>query len=760
MIKKLLKIELYVLFILTILSFIFFYYGSSLPDNLLSISSRQSTFNLFTFYSSSAIAYIGYFIGPWVFFTFIVFALFYSLMFNHRNLSFDPLNFFFLLIQNVLLFYIFSPSFLGEGLTEIIKTNFTYPSQIAYLIIFTLLFLVTTYRTDFFKLNLILLHRMKNILSILFRSLSNFHIGNFVQNNKNQLLNKIENLKLPISKQLQNGKSIHESPFVSNNIVTEVLPVVKSSTLSKINPFLNLEKEKNITKEVKQNTDSPKSKIQNKNYFEVVNNIPVPENKLNVKHPDDIYFNDIVSRIENKLNEFKIEGTIVNILKGPVVDTYELELGTGVRISKVINSEKDLSMALFGAPIRIVYPMIGRTTVGIEVPRNPREIIYLDELLSTNDFKNNHSHLPIIMGKDAFGQPFLKDLAAMPHMLVAGSTGSGKSVFINTILVSLLVKKSPDKMKLILIDPKQLELALYAKLPHLLLPVVTKARDASISLLWAVEEMERRYTLLKDMGVRNIEGFNSKIKKAGPDLMAVAKHHYDEADDNSFELPYIVIIVDEFADLILTKSGKEIETNICRLAAKARAAGIHLVLATQRPSVDVVTGLIKANFPIRVSFKVSSSTDSRTILDSKGAEKLLGKGDMIFKHGTTTGRIHSSYIGEEEIEVLAKNLEAIGTTFNSEAMSFLENQGEESSVTISTESGPLNISGSDASKDDLFKEAIKVVMEQKTASASMLQRRLRIGYNRAANLIEEMEEKGIVGPAEGSKRRKVLVLSE
>ncbi len=473
--------------------------------------------------------------------------------------------------------------------------------------------------------------------------------------------------------------------------------------------------------------------------------------------PDDKYFHDIITKIQVKLGEFKVQGRIINVLKGPVVDTFEWELGAGEKVSRLTVTAEDLSLALSGSPIRMVYPMKGRTTVGIEVPRNPREFIFLDEVISSKDFTNTNHQLPLAMGKDAFGEPVVVDLAAMPHMLVAGSTGAGKSVFINSILVSLLIKKSPNQMKLILIDPKQLELALYARLPHLLMPVITEAKTAATSLLWACQEMERRYSIMSEFGVRNIEGFNHKLKRAPREIVDKIRKFYEYSTEDSYELPYIVVIVDEFADLILTQKGKEIETHICRLAAKARAAGIHLILATQRPSVDVITGLIKSNFPTRVSFRVTSSTDSRTILNAMGAEKLLGKGDMLYKQGVDTTRIHSAFVEEDEIEMLTEKLAEMSPVFNPHIMEFLENNGEEEVES----SGAMTRDGeSGAEKDDKYEEAVRVVVEHRSASASLLQRRLGVGYNRAANLIEEMEIKGVVGPAQGSKPRKVLMGSE
>jgi len=489
-------------------------------------------------------------------------------------------------------------------------------------------------------------------------------------------------------------------------------------------------------------------------YYGLVKHAATSRGEHPSHQPEDKYFHDIIYKIETKLAEFKITGQIINVLKGPVVDTFEWELGAGEKVSRLTSIAEDLSLALSGSPIRMVYPMKGRTTVGIEVPRNPRDFIFLDEIITAKDFSSTSHILPLAMGKDAFGEPVVVDLASMPHMLVAGSTGAGKSVFINSVLVSLLIKKSPNHMKLILIDPKQLELALYARLPHLIMPVITEAKTAATALLWACQEMERRYSIMSEFGVRNIEGFNHKLKTASKENTEKLRKYYEYETEDTYELPYIVVIVDEFADLILTQKGKEIETHICRLAAKARAAGIHLMLATQRPSVDVITGLIKSNFPTRVSFRVTSSTDSRTILNAMGAEKLLGKGDMLYKQGVDTTRIHSAFIDEGEIEQLTDKLSEMAPSFNPTVMEFLENGGEEEPVSASgrndSEQGGLG------SKDEKYDEAVKVVMEHRSASASLLQRRLGVGYNRAANLIDELEANGVIGPAQGSKPRKVL----
>ncbi|MDB9786590.1 FtsK/SpoIIIE domain-containing protein [Bacteriovoracaceae bacterium] len=364
--------------------------------------------------------------------------------------------------------------------------------------------------------------------------------------------------------------------------------------------------------------------------------------------------------------------------------------------------------------------------------------------------------MPIAIGKDTFDEVFIADLAAMPHMLVAGSTGAGKSVFINTLLVSLLVKKSPQEMKLLLIDPKQLELILYSDLPHLALPVITDPQIASISLAWACQEMDRRYSILKELGVRNIDSFNKKLGSASKEQLERIKKYYASEKSESYKLPYIVVIIDEFADLILSKWGKDIEVSVCRLAAKARAAGVHLVVATQRPSVDVITGLIKSNFPTRISFRVTSSIDSRTILNSLGAEKLLGHGDMLYRSGIKMKRLHSAYVGEREIEGLMNELGESDVKYTSSAMEKIENERIEigdKSFSVDQVSNKL---GRDQ-KDTLYVDAIKIAKEQRCVSASMLQRRLRIGYNRAANMVEYMESDGIVGPVHGSKPREILI---
>lgn len=787
MISKILKIQLFSFFIITVLAFVSFCYGDVLPDNSFLISSGNDSINFFTYYLSSVVTLVGYYTGPWLLVGFVCFTVFYSFVYSRRESVVDVFNLVTLYLTLQFFTYLFFPEFVGGGVVYILKLAFS-PIMIGLLGVISLIsFLAGSFR-DGFKSSLLkgyegifaipgklktvrekintqkeakqkLLANMKVKVPSLLKGdevkegKENKDLPSFVQgplsnksDEKEEAPSFLSRLGSPLSEKQISDTDLD---FDKNNDVEEAV-IVAPKSLDSVNP--NSEgPEIRVLKSMRDDSEDNK-------YYDIVSKLSSKKDENRIKHPDEKYFEEIVELIEEKLAEFKIEGKIINVLKGPVVDTFELELGSGVKVSKVTGATEDLSLALYGAPIRIVYPMKGRTTIGIEVPRNPREIIYLDEVLNSKDFQNSTKQLPVAMGKDAFGEAFVVDLAGMPHMLVAGATGAGKSVFINSLLVSLLVKRSPKQMKLILIDPKQLELALYQNLPHLVLPVITDAKSASIALLWAVQEMERRYSILKEFGVRNIAGFNEKLKTATPSMLANIHQHYVDSGAEEYELPYLVVIVDEFADLILTKAGKEIEQNIARLAAKARAAGIHLVLATQRPSVDVITGVIKSNFPTRVSFRVTSPTDSRTILDKMGAEKLLGKGDMLYKHGIEMTRVHSSYVDEEEIEALAVKLSEMGQTFDENAMDFLENGGEVENDEYTV--GSHLTMGDEKSDDNLYSEAVKIVVEYRSASASMLQRRLRIGYNRAANLIEEMESKGVVGPAQGSKPRRVLVAGE
>ena len=779
---KILKYELFALFFLTIATLVVFYYQDTLPDSYLAISSTSSH-GFFAYYGTSFLSFINYYTGPWVFIPFVLFTSFYVFIFSKRADWIDALNVVSLLVFSLSTAFYLQPTLIGAGLYQMVDTFFSAFSLFGLWVLSVVAFLWGAFRGEFVDHVKNGAEKIRNIDTetpvMKARELSEKYLS-FVKEKwpakattedvAAEEMPAEKTLEIAAPRKMKVQEKVEEAPAetiilgaAEEETSTQLVPIstyaeVKAIEMAEVEDEDDGEyvDESEISTFANRAHQTTVQAFDEDSYFNLVKMGAQRKAETKFNQPEDKYFHDIITKIQAKLGEFKIQGQIINVLKGPVVDTFEWELGPGEKVSRLTSIAEDLSLALSGAPIRMVYPMKGRTTVGIEVPRNPRDFIFLDEIISTKDFTNTAHQLPLAMGKDAFGEPVVVDLASMPHMLVAGSTGAGKSVFINSVLVSLLIKKSPNQMKLILIDPKQLELALYARLPHLIMPVITEAKTAATALLWACQEMERRYSIMSEFGVRNIEGFNHKLKSAHGATIDKIRKFYEYTSDETYELPYIVIIVDEFADLILTQKGKEIETHICRLAAKARAAGIHLMLATQRPSVDVITGLIKSNFPTRVSFRVTSSTDSRTILNAMGAEKLLGKGDMLYKQGVDTTRIHSAYIEETEIEALAEKLSEMAPTFDPNVMEFLENGGEEEPVsTVATRDGE-----SAGGKDDKYEEAVKVVLEHRSASASLLQRRLGVGYNRAANLIEEMEAKGVVGPAQGSKPRKVLMGSE
>jgi S-DNA-T family DNA segregation ATPase FtsK/SpoIIIE len=446
-------------------------------------------------------------------------------------------------------------------------------------------------------------------------------------------------------------------------------------------------------------------------------------------------------QLAEKCAEFNVSGQVKQISPGPVVTTFEFKPDPGVKYSRITSLVDDLCLALQAESVRIDR-IPGKSTVGIEVPNANREMIRLREVLESKRFHESKSKLTLALGKTIDGANYVADLAKMPHLLIAGATGAGKSVALNTILASLLYKATPEEVKLILIDPKRLELGLYADIPHLLSPIVTDPKRASYALKWAVAEMENRYKRLASFGVRNIEQFNVEIE-------ASSKRGSDSnGDEEAKPLPYIVVIIDELADLMMV-SARDVEESITRLAQMARAVGIHLVLATQRPSVDVITGLIKANFPSRISFRVSSKVDSRTIIDSNGAEQLLGQGDMLFLPPGTSRlvRVHGAYVDEKEVKRIADFVRLQGAPAYDEQIGLSEKelQGDEFG---------------DMKKDEKYDEAVRIVIEMGRASTSVLQRRLRIGYGRAASIIDMMEREGIVGPEDGSKPRQVLVKAD
>ncbi len=462
-------------------------------------------------------------------------------------------------------------------------------------------------------------------------------------------------------------------------------------------------------------------------------------------------------QVELKLRDFGIEVEVVAVHPGPVVTLFELQLAAGTKVSRITNLAKDLARALSTISVRVVEVIPGKSVIGLEIPNEQRETVYLGEVLKSEAYDQSRSELTLALGKDIAGNPTIADLGKMPHALIAGTTGSGKSVAINAMVLSLLFKSKPSDVRLIMIDPKMLELSVYEGIPHLLAPVVTDMKEAANALRWCVAEMERRYRLMAALGVRNITGYNRKVREAekkgtpipdplftpGPGALT------EEAEVPTLEhLPYIVVIIDELADLMMVV-GKKVEELIARLAQKARASGIHLLLATQRPSVDVITGLIKANIPTRIAFQVSSRVDSRTIIDQMGAEHLLGHGDMLYltPGSSIPQRIHGAFVDDNEVHRVVKDLKKTGEP---EYIDEILNELTEALPGMAPDGSDVETS------DPLYDEAVRIVTETRRASISGVQRRLKIGYNRAARMIEEMERTGVVGPAETNGSREVL----
>ena len=461
--------------------------------------------------------------------------------------------------------------------------------------------------------------------------------------------------------------------------------------------------------------------------------------------------NQIAELLEDKLEEFGIEATVESVLPGPVVTRFEIQPAPGTKASKITNIAQDIARSLSVSSVRVVEVIEGKSFVGIEIPNNNRKMVRLTEILSSKAFKSSPSNLSVALGQDISGNPIVVDLAKMPHMLVAGTTGSGKSVGLNAMLLSLLFKSDPEEVRLILVDPKMLELAVYDGIPHLLTPVITDMTDASNGLRWCVAEMDRRYKLMSMMGVRNLAGFNKKIQDADKNGKQILNPLNEDEEEYLETLPSIVVVVDEFADMMMLV-GKKVEHLIARIAQKARAAGIHLVLATQRPSVDVITGLIKANIPTRIAFQVSTKIDSRTILDQGGAEQLLGYGDMLYLPpgvGVPV-RVHGAFVGDDEVHRVVNDWK-----------SRAEPNYVDEIISSNQDTGPIpgwtGIESSSDEQDELYDEAVNFVIESRRASISAVQRKLRIGYNRAARLIETMEEAGLVSEMSSNGSREVLV---
>jgi len=489
--------------------------------------------------------------------------------------------------------------------------------------------------------------------------------------------------------------------------------------------------------------------------------LPPPElldfpEEVNLKlDTETLHANSLI--LQKKLADFDVEGEVVAVRPGPVITMYEFKPAPGVKVRRIVTLADDLAMALRAVSVRILAPIPGESVVGIEIPNPRREIVFLREVIESEAYQRADSKLTLALGKDISGSPFATDLARMPHLLVAGATGTGKSVSINAMILSILFKSTPQDVQFIMVDPKMLELTIYEDIPHLLVPVVTDPKKAAAALFWAMDEMDHRYRLMRDKGARNIDNYNRVLeketatKKGVIELMEGDPNHatsefggdLDKAPPLVHErLPRIVIIIDELADLMMSV-GRDIEEYITRLAQKARAAGIHLILATQRPSVDVITGLIKANFPARISFQVTSRVDSRTILDSIGSEKLLGNGDLLFLPPGTARltRLHGAFVSDQEVRKVMKFIKQQASPRYRPEVFEVKREVEAAAV--------------DEEYDEMYDQAVAVVTETQQASISMIQRRLRVGYNRAARMIEQMEREGVVGPPDGAKPREV-----
>ena len=510
---------------------------------------------------------------------------------------------------------------------------------------------------------------------------------------------------------------------------------------------------------------TPKS--ENNNYK--IPSINLLNDPLPIEEADKLKEEILVSSsiLERKLADFGVEGKVVQVLPGPVITLYEFEPAPGIKVSRILSLSDDLALAMRALSLRILAPVPGKPVVGIEIPNTRKEVVSFKEIITSKRFFESDSRLTMVIGKNNIGEPVVQDLATIPHLLMAGSTGSGKSVGLNAMICSFLLNATPDEVKMIMIDPKMLELSIFDGIPHLISPVVTNPKKAATALTWAVQEMDYRYKLMVEIGVRNISGYNQKIDKLHgeyeealqqweKDNKKGIKPHETESDELTEEdddkpieppakLPYIVIVIDELADLMLVAS-KGVEDSLTRLAQMARASGIHLIVATQRPSVDVLTGIIKANFPSRISYKVTSRVDSRTILDAMGAEKLLGKGDMLFMPPGTHRllRIHGAMVSDGEIERIINFIkEQKKPDYNNEIFNVTTTDEEKSEET--------------EEYDEKYDEALALVAKDRQASISYIQRRLRIGYNRAARIIETMERDGVVGPSDGARPREIYV---
>ena len=585
----------------------------------------------------------------------------------------------------------------------------------------------------FGKLFLDLISNLSKIIQNLFITLLS-NMKKIVDTMKSANKNKVKAVKPVINKEPQiEERQIEES---TKNLKQVDLPIKAESPLKEVQKenIESIEEEQKKEKAVMPSTELLDRALDDGS--------SLSENELN----------QIAELLESKLEEFGIEATVESVLPGPVVTRFEIQPAPGTKASKITNIAQDIARSLSVSSVRVVEVIEGKSFVGIEIPNNNRKMVRLTEILSSKAFTSSPSNLSVALGQDISGNPIVVDLAKMPHLLVAGTTGSGKSVGLNAMLLSLLFKSDPEEVRLILVDPKMLELAVYDGIPHLLTPVITDMTDASNGLRWCVAEMDRRYKLMSMMGVRNLAGFNKKIQEAEKNGKQILNPLNEDEEEYLEVLPSIVVVVDEFADMMMLV-GKKVEHLIARIAQKARAAGIHLILATQRPSVDVITGLIKANIPTRIAFQVSTKIDSRTILDQGGAEQLLGYGDMLYLPPGVgiPFRVHGAFVGDDEVHRVVNDWKSRAET----------NYVDEI-TSSSQDTGPIPgwtgvDSGSSDEQDELYDEAVNFVIESRRASISAVQRKLRIGYNRAARLIETMEEAGLVSEMSSNGSREVLV---
>ena len=596
----------------------------------------------------------------------------------------------------------------------------------------------------------ILLHALKKLSTLILTFFKNA-LSNFVKTIQ-KLISNFNSSRLKAQEEKSSPRKSSKS--IEHQEEIERVVVEKSQMTPEKDP-----KKESISEDVKNEAEPLNTKTSTTVYKKENVDTSMPDTSLLDRALDDgdsltkDELNQLADLLESKLDEFGVEAKVVSVLPGPVVTRFEIQPAPGTKASKITNISQDIARSLAVSSVRVVEVIEGKSVVGIEIPNTNRKMVRLSEILSSNAFKNSTSPLSLALGHDIAGKSVVVDLAKMPHLLVAGTTGSGKSVGINAMLLSLLFKSDPSDVRLILIDPKMLELSVYDGIPHLLTPVITDMTDASNGLRWCVAEMDRRYKLMSEMGVRNLSGFNKKVAEAKIDGKPLFDPLIEDEETELEELPSIVVVVDEFADMMMLV-GKKVEHLIARIAQKARAAGIHLILATQRPSVDVITGLIKANIPTRIGFQVSSKIDSRTILDQGGADQLLGYGDMLYLpagQGVPV-RVHGAFVGDDEVHRVVNDWkERAEPDYLEEITSELQ------------ETGPIpgwsnESSGSDSDEnDELYDEAVNFVLESRRASISSVQRKLRIGYNRAARLIEAMEAAGLVSEMNTNGTREVLV---